>query len=631
MKINKIILFSSIILYIGWPAIAQKNVFYTNENKIVTSQLGFIPDSPKLISLVPAKDKMQEMPDVIPFYIQKIGNRKKRKTPDKPTVWTDKIYRWPFDIDKGNYLSTGEQYHKTQGEVQYEGNLIKKISQWGTFWQSNFTSFTTPGLYQIETEYGFTSPFIISNNPYQRLQRSFLIYLQSQRSGSEVPGVRYAENADDAVAENTNYAMPLSGGWNDAGDTRKWLSQTLPNMEALAHIAKYSDPYFAQQAISEIQWGNKYFYFMISDSGFVYEDVGAGYVRPGLSYDKDWWIENHAGCVATGAKEGDNIPMNGNDRTARPQYNPLIQYLFVRNQALVAEVLPVYDRNKSLILAARAWKYAQKRGNDGRTLFVAQSLLAACELYKQGVADIDAALIKSMVKTLINRQKNSAKGIGGYFMEADGTTPYRSIVYSAEPAIALLRFCELDIKGTEKEKNEAEAAVRKYASDYLIKDAKSNPFFVTPYGAYSQKPQNNSTQMRPIPNGDYMRTFIDPHNEQEMVHGTSATVNQHAYLLARAYKYFGDTSYKNQACKLIMWDLGHNPYELCLATGVGFKHPVPASYYNYKIPDAHVVGFAGRPDDTPYIETSNAIEWNTQEVWGVPYAYLICATVWLVR
>jgi hypothetical protein len=37
----------------------------------------------------------------------------------------------------------------------------------------------------------------------------------------------------------------------------------------------------------------------------------------------------------------------------------------------------------------------------------------------------------------------------------------------------------------------------------------------------------------------------------------------------------------------------------------------------------------GRPDDTPYLEESFAIEWNTLEHWDVPYAHTINAIAWL--
>jgi hypothetical protein len=54
--------------------------------------------------------------------------------------------------------------------------------------------------------------------------------------------------------------------------------------------------------------------------------------------------------------------------------------------------------------------------------------------------------------------------------------------------------------------------------------------------------------------------------------------------------------------------------------------------YSYRIaqlPEALLAGFIGRPDDTPYIEESCAIEWNTQEYWSVPYQHAVCTLAFL--
>ena len=56
---------------------------------------------------------------------------------------------------------------------------------------------------------------------------------------------------------------------------------------------------------------------------------------------------------------------------------------------------------------------------------------------------------------------------------------------------------------------------------------------------------------------------------------------------------------------------------------------MPGSFRNYRIPEAVAVGFIGRPDDTPYLETSNAMEWSTQEIWDVPHLYAVGAIAYL--
>ena len=142
----------------------------------------------------------------------------------------------------------------------YRGTLKKIVTRWGTFWQGDFTPFGQPGLYQIETESGFTTPFAIESNPYSRLIRSYLNYLRCQRSGIETPGIRPLENADDGVLDTDGTHVPAAGGWNDAGDFRKWISQTSSHIEALALIAQHANGAYRTDALDEISWGNKFFH-----------------------------------------------------------------------------------------------------------------------------------------------------------------------------------------------------------------------------------------------------------------------------------------------------------------------------------------------------------------------------------
>ena len=89
--------------------------------------------------------------------------------------------------------------------------------------------------------------------------------------------------------------------------------------------------------------------------------------------------------------------------------------------------------------------------------------------------------------------------------------------------------------------------------------------------------------------------------------------------MARAGQHFNRLEWKNQALKILHWSMGHNTTGLCLFHDIGFKHPVPASFVNLKIPFASSVGFLGTLDDQPYLETSHCIEWSTQEIWDLPF------------
>ncbi|GAB4420785.1 MAG: hypothetical protein OHK0039_34830 [Bacteroidia bacterium] len=615
------------LLLAGTCLQAQPRLDY-NQPFVCTSQLGFRPGSEKTATLY-GGNRRADLPDEIPFYIQPIGNRQPR-VQAVPRAWEvpGNVFRYPIDIDQGPWATTGGDDRNFAGGSRYQGVLRRTETRWGVLWRGDFSDFTETGFYQIETEYGFTVPFVIEDHPYERLERGYLLSLQAQRSGVEVPGVRPVENADDARfdVDESRY-LPVAGGWNDAGDHRKWLFLTLPNIEALAQIARRGHPAFREQALAELRWGNAYFHQMIGDEGQVYEDVGGG-IHRGKADRSDWWNENHPGVTAAGDHGVDSIPMNGNERHVRSTYNPLVQLQFVRYQAIAARVLPPPDRSNCLVLAHRAWRYYLAHPHDGRTLFLAQALLAALELRAAGGPPVPDTLLRTQVQALLARQVRRPAGLSGYFAEADGEG-YRSIAFSAEPALALLRLAELNPPALAAEVAQARAALRSYVEDFLLADAASNPFGLTPYGVYRTRPYEAAQTFRPAGPGMGVRTFIHLFGDRPMPHGCGAVHLSHGYLLARAAALLGEPGWTQAAERILQWTMGHNPAGLCLNSSVGFRHPVPANFVNYRIPDAVVVGFLGHPDDTPYLETSHAIEWSTQEIWDVPYYYTIGLTSYL--
>jgi hypothetical protein len=595
---------------------------------VATSQLGYRPASPKTVSLL--LKGPGELPDEIPFFIQRFGDRRARVQPGKPREWTDELFRWPFDIMDGTLTEDGENYGSFWSPRPLGEGLLRRVdSRWGPVWQADFTDFADKGTFQVETQYNFSTPFVIDDDPYQRLLRGYLIYLYSQRSGFEVPGIRPAENADDAVLDRDGTPIPASGGWNDAGDTRKWLFLTFHNLEALAQVARVGHPAFRQPAIDEIAWGNRYYQSMINEAGQVYEDVGGGPMRPGQVYEKDWWCENHPGVSALGEPVSDNVPGTGDERKVRTHYAPLPQFQFVRYQALTSAVTPPHESTRALILAERAWRYGQEKGHDGRTLFVAEELLAGLELVAAGSRTVSARRLREIAEGVFSRQDTGSEGLSHYFLEKDETDGFRSLAFSCEPALALLRLFELQPEGLVDLADRAGEAVTAHIDRYLLADAKSNPFGVTPYGVYVTPERPDLQSFRPAGRGRTVRTWLQPFNSLQMPHGCGGVTLAQAYLLARAGQALGRSDWQAHAERLLQWSMGHNPEGLCLFTGVGFHHPVPGSFLNYKVPEAVAVGFIGRPDDTPYLETSNAVEWSTQEIWDVPYFYAVGAIAYL--
>lgn len=579
------------------------------------SQLGYRPESHKTVTLI--NPDQRALPERIPFYIQKNGSRL-RRIRTFPEAWKGQFFRWPFNPGEGSIDPSEENYKSETEKPLYKGWLEKKSTRWGEIWQGGFSDFTAEGIYQIETDYQITIPFEINRDIYQRVIRSYLIYIKSQRSGFEIPGVRKAEHLDDGVRDDTGEQINASGGWYDAGDLRKWLTLTSGNLEALRDIAACGIRDFEEQALDEIHWGNRYFHSMIDEQGHVFEDVGGGKFKEGLDPEKDWWFENHPGCNCdnSGNINTDNIPDTGDERRVRTRYNPFVQFQFSYYQSMIANFLPGEYAQKCGELALRAWKYALKKGDDDRTLFLSARLLAATELHCMDPDMVSEKELMELTDRLLDRQNRDEEGISGFFEELD-KDGFRSFAFSTFPPKAILAVYKLFSNKPVAEK--LKESLFAYIENYLVADSRSNPFGLIPFGVFHKPEFPEHQNFRDSGPGKYLRTFIHPFNSQEIMHPTNSVLMAHARLLKECAGLFGKHRWLDLAEKQVQWAMGHNTTGLSLFSGIGHRHPIPYSSVHVQIPEAAAAGFIGTPDDVPYLETSNWIEWSTQEIWDVHF------------
>ena len=586
-------------------------------------QLGYRPASPKPLTLVVGPDAGEAVPQRIPFYLRALFDRIHRDQPI-PSAWNGKFFRWPFDLEKG-------KLKPQEGRILFQGELVRTETRWGTVWQGDFTPFDREGNWQIETNHGCTFPIAIKADLFDRIQRGFLNYLYGQRSGFAIPGIRRAEHLDDGVLDTTGEQINAAGGWYDAGDLRKWLFLTQPNLSALAALAIRGHPGLRATALDEIRWGNRFFHAMMAPDGQMWEDLGGGTCKAGLNIEKDWWFENHPGCNAdnAGGVYTDNRAGTGDERKIRTTYNPAVQFMFVRTQCQVAGLLDAGEAAQCQGLALKAWQYGWNRGHDRRTLFVAEELWAALEAGAAGLAGVSPNDILLLAEELLARQDTGETGLTGYFMEKDAADAFRCIALSCEPALALLRLTEISPVGLDKLVARACTAVTRYIDRYLLADTASNPFGIGPYGVYVRPPLPAEQTFRNAGRGRGVRTFIHPFSPQQIVHGTNGVVMHQAALCAKAGRLFNRPDWQAAAERMIQWTMGHNLEGLCLHRGVGFRHPTPFSAAVTQLPETMCVGHIGRPDDTPYMESSPLIEWSSQEVWDIPHSHLTEAVLWL--
>lgn len=606
------------------------------DTQLSLSHLGYLPTGPKILTLVPG-DNANVIPDSVPFFLRQNCLRMPRDVPSQEGF--SARFPAPYDLLRGKLTFGGGT------PPLYQGQLRKISSRWGALWQADFSSFQAPGSYQIETDWQVSPPFAIRDHVYDRIIAGYLGFLRAQRCGCAVFGIHEECHLDDGILDSDGSPLPAAGGWHDAGDFRKWLAFTLYHVEALLTLRENLGEDLQRGGVSpdslleEVSWGITYFHRMINSHGQVYEDVAGGSAPAGttFSYESDWWFENHPGCFADASDNRwtDNLPRSGDERKVRSTYNPLVQWAFVHVQARASRHLPSSQAEQCLLLARQAAAFAQKRGHDNRTLFVAAELRGNLELLAAGVNTNEVLdSVTSAASELLQRQvkhtANAASGLAGYFLEANASDAFRSIAFSADPALALLRLWELrSMLPDAAIASEAKEAVIAYAENYLLVDCESNPFSLTPYGVYLNPMHRDRQLFRDAGNGRGVRTFIHPLNSQGIVHGTSSVLMAHAHLLARAAAVFERTEWRGPAERLLHWCLGHNVLNRSLISGIGYRQPIAYSYRIPQLPEGMVVGFIGRPDDSPYLEESTAIEWNTLEYWSVPYLHAAQAACWL--
>jgi hypothetical protein len=594
------------------------------------SHLGYLPHSPKILTLLPGR--VTDLPDVIPFFIRQNCIRMRRDV-DKLEGFSER-FPSPYDLLRGKLLPD------PSAPVFYRGELQRVSSRWGAYWQADFSSFNTPGSYQIETDWQISPPFAIREHIYDRIVAGYLTFLRAQRCGCSAFGIHDDCHLDDGILDTDGSPLAVTGGWHDAGDFRKWLAFTLHHVEALVTIREKLGDHLEHGGIDpdslvdEIGWGNFFFHRMISPDGQVYEDVAGGNspAASGLTYEKDWWFENHPGCYgdASDNRWTDNVAQSGDERKIRTTYNPVVQWAFVQVQARASRVLGAAQARQCLSLAQRAAAFGLAHPHDKRTLFLAAELRGALELAAAGDTSIDLFSLSTLAQQLLMRQVSASQGLSGYFAENENSDAFRSIAFAADPPLALLRLWELrTLLPDSSVAARSREAVIAYIEDYLLSDAPSNPFSLTPYGVYFTPTQRDRQLFRDAGAGRGVRTFMHPFNSHGIVHGSSSVLMSHAHLLARASIILEQPSWGEAAERLLHWCLGHNVLNRSLFSGIGYRQPVGYSYRIPQIPEAMMVGFIGRPDDSPYLEESTAIEWNTLEYWSVPFIHAAQAACWL--
>lgn len=512
----------------------------------------------------------------------------------------------------------------------YTGELISQRTEMGDFLVGDFSDLTKAGLYRavLPESAGHSFQFFINDGTFSTLPRLFLDFIHNRRSGDFENEWRGPSHLDDAIRSDTGQQIDCVGGWYDAGDLRKWMSMTM--LPALGFLDLYerlgiSWNHFENEGVSdndlitETIWGVKFILKMQDpDTGMLFEEIGGG-GEARKTEGMHWWYENHSGCYADNSQNHftDNILNSGDERIVRVQYNPIVQYTNLTILLRAARAIAIYDpelAELSIAAAKRIWDFTQNQKltdpKHGWTSIISWRLCAGIEMITSGL--LDEAMLSEWVEELLELQSEK---FGFWFMTRKKDDPYRGVLHSAQPLIALVRF--IDKFPSHELLSRAKQAILTCWEKYVKPMAATNPFGIMPYGLFFKNATSQDTY-RPFQDDLKFRFFMPENSTQKINHGLGGHWTSWAHALAYAGSILEIDEMNNYAWDQLYWLIGNNTKNSCAVSGVGYNNPMPHSRFFGSMPGGFCVGPRGSLKDEAVIDLNAHAEWNSTEYWNPP-------------
>jgi hypothetical protein len=510
-------------------------------------------------------------------------------------------------------------------EVVFEGDLAPAAPAMGQFLTGDFTAWQKPGTYRLVLPEGLGRSYVftIQDGVFSDFPRLLLDYYHSVRCGAFENHFRGPCHLDDGVLSESGVPIDATGGWHDAGDTRKWMVHcVLPALAMTAYKRRFgrtwnhwSEEPYQDDLIAEIAWGIEFILKVRNpETGMIYEDVGGGgeaRKKAGMT----WWYENHAGCCADNSENRftDNVAGSGDERLVRERYNPIVQYT---NITILLQAVPLFEKvNPGLAVRARlaafaAWRFVDSRKADSFhdwTSVRSWRVLAALEIREHGECELD--VVEAAVRDLLDLR---AAQTGFWHMDATRTDFYRGILHSAQPLIALASFVARHPgNGLDRA---CEEAVRTCVAEYVGPMRGTNPFGIIPFGCYATQ-ATSEDHYRKWKEGVYYRFFMPANSRQKVNHGLGGHWTSWAHALALCGDVFGLRCCRDMALDQLYWLLGKNPAHASFLSGIGYNHPMPHSRPFGYLLGGFMIGPRGVATDEFYADTAGRADWSTCEYW----------------
>lgn len=489
----------------------------------------------------------------------------------------------------------------------YSGTFDKVVNSKGAgedVAQADFSDFDKTGTFEIRTADGLVSyPFEVGDDIYNDMLKSSVLFLYSQRCGTEldeniVGGYAHPVCHDtDAYIYGTEDKKAVRGGWHDAGDYGRYV---------VAGAVAVEDLLLAYEETPDI-WASEYGdSFGIPESGNGIPDI-----LDEARYELEWMLqmqdESTGGVYhKISCKEFPSFVM-ADEEKADLYLSPISNTATGDFAAVMARASVVYKdvdkefASKCLSAAQKAWKYLVEHpeckgfknpddiltGEYPDARDPDERYWAAIELYRA----------------------TGDKSCKDYFSGILDTYVMHGYGWAQVNSYGNMAYLAMDEKLQDTKYVDAIKTSIREKADELYNQAISDGYM----------------------------SSLDTYSW-----GSNMTVCNNARILIDAYRITGDEKYNAAAYDQMSYLLGQNPVSYCYVTGYGsvsakHVHHRPAIVTSYVIPGM-VVGGPNQNLEDPYAKATlsgtagakcyadNDQSFSTNEVtiyWNSPFIYLL--------
>jgi len=495
-------------------------------------------------------------------------------------------------------------------------------SDFGDHMLGDFTQLERPGQYRIFLGEGHSVPFFVRHDAWRRTLPKPVSYFRAQRYGVEVPNLHPACHLDDARRRDSGQHQDVTGGWHDAGDVRKGMTQTMANGFGLMHLARNLGDGWdlagsgLKVLLDEMRWGNTYFLKMQDTDGLVWGGT-----------------EGEAGGNNTGNNWTDNQIGTADDRFIIWRKSGNVQAHWVALQAMVAQAFQTTDAAyaQRCLEAGLRCRHAATVGETTEEL--SWWTLADLELWRAtrqaSWADSAAAMAGRLLALQAAGYVGSQKSLRGFWPMSrtavtggryPGAASFQNDAHSAVPGHAMMEMIEAFPQHPEAAK--WREAMRMHLEEFVLPLCGRSVYGIMPSGLFFGSP--TAERYRPL-EGELTYRYFMPVRADGQWQGLTAHLESWAFMLAKAARAFRRADYRDLAWRQMEWVMGANPFGACLMTGEGSRNPYPFSYFVGVIVGGLMNGVAGNVDDEPILNFDNGIDWHTNEYWSPHVGYYLAA------